>query len=127
MWGRKSTLTDDDEVLGRHGHTDSMELPDGLELERSTREFDEKSVPAGLLSAHRVASGLWGRLVVTSGEVGFVFESDSDGGLGMGDDPDRRRMVGAGESVVIPPGRPHHLELTGPVTFHIEFHRPAER
>jgi tellurite resistance-related uncharacterized protein len=111
---------------GRRGHTDGMELPDGLELERVTREFDERSVPAGLLSAHRVASGLWGRLVVTSGEISFVFEGDSGEGAEVGDDPEWRRTVGKGENVVIPPGRLHHVEVTGPVTFRIEFHRPTE-
>jgi tellurite resistance-related uncharacterized protein len=110
----------------RQGHTDGMELPEGLELERVTREFDERSVPAGLLSAHRVASGLWGRLVVTSGEISFVFEDGSGDGAGVEDDLEWRRTVRTGEHVVIPPGRLHHVVVTGPVTFRIEFHRPTE-
>jgi tellurite resistance-related uncharacterized protein len=91
----------------------TTELPDGLELARTTDVFDEDSVPAGLLRAHRVASGVWGRLVVHSGALGFVFE----------DEPERVVEIRAGHHMVIPPNRPHHLELTGSVTFAVEFHR----
>ena len=95
---------------------DSPELPDGLELVRTTDVFDEHHHPGGLLRAHRVADGVWGRLVVHSGHIGFVFE----------DRADRPLSVGAGDHVVIPPARLHHVEFDGPVTFAIEFHREPE-
>jgi tellurite resistance-related uncharacterized protein len=88
-------------------------LPDGLEHVRTTDVFDPTTVPAGLLRAHRVADGVWGRLVVHTGTVTFVFD----------DEPDRPISVGAGDTVAIPPGRPHHLELDQPATFAVEFHR----
>lgn len=88
-------------------------LPDGLELVRTTAVFDNGTVPAGLLRAHRVAEGVWGRLVVHTGTVTFVFE----------DEPDRPVTVVAGDEVVIPPARPHHVELPEPATFAVEFHR----
>lgn len=88
-------------------------LPDGLELTRTTKVFDNVTAPAGLLRAHRVASGIWARLVVRTGTVGFVFE----------DHLDDQMHIEAGDSVVIPPARPHHVELDGPATFVIEFHR----
>ena len=94
--------------------TDDAQLPEGLELVRTTPVFDETTVPAALLRAHRVATGVWGRLVVRTGSLTFVFE-DGDGG---------GRAVAAGQSVVIPPDRPHHLVMSGPVTFVVEFHRP---
>lgn len=40
------------------------QLPDGLVLIRTTDVFDNATVPASLLRAHRVADGVWGRLVV---------------------------------------------------------------
>lgn len=89
-----------------------IELPPGVALARTTPTFDQDSVPAGLLRAHQVAEGVWGRLVVHRGRLTFCFEDD-----------DQRRIVAAGESVVIPPQRPHHLELDGPVSFAVEFHR----
>ena len=94
---------------------DPIELPVGLELARSTPEFDEQSVPAGLLAAHRVADDVWGRLVVTSGSLRFVFGDAVAGSAG--------RTIVAGEHQVIPPARAHHVELVGPVGFHVEFHR----
>jgi tellurite resistance-related uncharacterized protein len=88
-------------------------LPQGLEHVRTTDVFDNTTVPAGLLRAHRVADGVWGRLVVQAGVVTFVFD----------DEPDRPITVTAGESVAIPPARQHHVELTEPAAFAIEFHR----
>ncbi len=88
-------------------------LPDGLELARTTDVFDNNTIPAGLLQAHRIASGIWARLVVHTGAVVFVFD----------DEPHRPLPIEAGNGVVIPPSRPHHVELDGPATFAIEFHR----
>lgn len=90
-----------------------IELPAGCELVRTTREFDEHTVPAGLLAAHRVADGVWGRLVVHDGSIGFGFDDSTD-----------VRIVNVGESQVIPPGRLHHLTIDGAVRFVVEFHRP---
>ncbi|HQV58180.1 MAG TPA: DUF1971 domain-containing protein [Ilumatobacteraceae bacterium] len=89
-----------------------IELPDGLELVRTTDVMDQDHHPAGLLRAHRVAEGVWGRLLIHSGSLTFVFE----------DDPQPIEL-GAGEHIVIPPGRLHHVELGRPATFAIEFHR----
>ena len=90
-----------------------MELPEGLTLARTTPVFDEHTVPAGLLAAHQVAEDVWGRLIVESGELEFVFE----------DDPSDVRRLGAGDQQVIPPQRPHHVQVVGAVRFCVEFHR----
>lgn len=90
-----------------------MDLPDGSRLVRSTPTFDERTAPAGLRAAHRIAEGVWGRLVVTSGHLDFVFEEPEPS----------RRTLSDGDVQVIPPGRVHHVELTAPVEFHVEFHR----
>ena len=88
-----------------------IDLPRGAELVRTTSEFDEGSVPRGLLRAHRVATGVWGRLMVSSGSLAFRFE-----------DEDTDRIVEAGSSQVIPPDRLHHVAVDGPVRFVVEFH-----
>lgn len=92
------------------------ELPADVVLVRTTDVFDQDHHPAGLLRAHRVADGVWGRLVVASGALTFEFDDAAGGGGG----PHR---VGEGASIVIPPVRPHHLVFDGPVTFTIEFYR----
>ena len=92
------------------------ELPSGLEHVRTTPTFNEETVPPGLLGAHRIASGVWGRLVVHSGTLIFRFE----------DAPEESQVVHAGEHLAIPPACPHRIELgEGPVAFAIEFHRVA--
>ncbi len=89
------------------------ELPAGVTLHRTTAVFDNTSVPAGLLRAHRIADGVWGRLVVRRGSVRFVFE----------DEPEAPIVARPGTDVVIPPARPHHIELDEPAEFVVEFHR----
>lgn len=92
------------------------QLPDGLEHVRTTDVFDNTTVPAGLLRAHRVADGVWGNLVVHTGTVTFVFD----------DEPVHPITARAGDSVAIPPARRHHLELDEPATFAVEFHRTPQ-
>lgn len=89
------------------------ELPSGLEHVRTTEVFDQDRHPAGLRRAHRVADGVWARLVVHTGALEFVFD----------DDVDHPIHAEVDRPVVIPPGRHHHVVMTGPVTFAIEFHR----
>ncbi len=89
-------------------------IPAGHVLERTTAEFDEHSVPTGLLRDHRVARGTWGRLVVRAGGLRFGFGDDAE------------FDVAAGESVVIPPERLHHVAVDGAVRFVVEFHRPPD-
>ncbi len=92
-------------------------LPEGLDHVRTTRVFDRDTVPAGLLTTHRIASGVWGRLVIHRGSVTLRFE----------DEPVEAHVVGAGEHLVIPPDRPHHVEFgPGDGAFSIEFHRTDE-
>ena len=95
----------------------SIDLPDGFEHVRTTDTFDQDHHPAGLRRAHRIADGVWARLVVRTGALTFVFE----------DDPGRAIDVAAGTSQVIPPGRLHRVDTAGPVTFELEFHRERDR
>jgi len=88
-------------------------MPPGLTLSRTTPEFTDSSVPAGLLAAHRVADGCWGRLRVLSGAVTFVFE----------DEPNDAHVLRVDERIDIPPGRAHHVEPATDARFVVEFHR----
>ncbi len=91
--------------------TDASTLPDGLLHARTTPRWDQDTLPDGLRAAHMIADGVWGRLVVIAGALDFVFEDDGV-----------TRTVAAGESIVIPPGRLHHVATPVPVAFQIEFH-----
>ncbi len=95
------------------------DLPGGLALARTTDIFDSSTVPAGLLRAHRVADGVWGRLVVHSGPVRFVWEDGRTAGTEVIE-------LAEGDSLVIAPQVPHRVELTDTARFAVEFHRPGK-
>jgi tellurite resistance-related uncharacterized protein len=88
-------------------------LPDGLQLVRTTPEFERHTIPGALLAAHRTAPNVWGRLVVRDGDVSFVFD----------DQPDTVHQLSEGDSIAIAPQRPHRVIVTGTVRFVVEFHR----
>ncbi len=82
-------------------------------LQRTTDAFDSGTVPSGLLRAHQIADGVWGRLCVLTGTLRFVWEDD-----------DRAPVeLSVGDALVIPPRTPHHVELGPGVRFVVEFHR----
>ncbi len=89
-----------------------VSLPAGSRLVRTTPAFTTDTTPAALLSSHRVAEGVWGRLVVLEGAVTYCQEVT-----------DETRMLGAGERQVIEPGVIHHVEPGHGARFVVEFHR----
>lgn len=89
------------------------QLPAGLEYVRTTDTFDHEHHPAGPRRAHRVADDVWARLLVHTGTLAFVFE----------DEPDHVLRITGGQSLVIPPGRLHHVDFDAPATFALEFYR----
>lgn len=50
---------------------DRAELPGGLDVVRATDIWDERTMPAGLRRAHRVAIGTWATLRVEAGQLRF--------------------------------------------------------
>lgn len=95
---------------------DAQALPAGQRLVRTTPTFDEHTIPAALLAAHRTAPDVWGRLVIAEGSTGFVFD----------DIPDRPLRLHAGDTVGIAPQRSHRIVPHGHVRLTVEFYRMAE-
>lgn len=79
---------------------------------RITPNFNEKSVPAPLLSERSLKSGTWGVIRVHDGLIRFI----EDGGV------PRQSLHGPQTPAFIKPETPHHLELLGSVSFQIEFY-----
>jgi tellurite methyltransferase len=90
--------------------------PECAEPYRSTKVFDEHTVPAGLLADHRTKKGVWGRLELLSGTLVLCFALPLD----------ERVTVAAGAWAAIPPELPHHVELSGAVEFRVVFCRCPE-
>ncbi len=93
---------------------DRAELPDDLELVRTSDTWTERTMPAALRRAHRVAAGRWARLRVEEGEVRFIAHTE----------PRIETMVRAGNWQAIPPQVEHEVEPCGAVRFFVEFLRP---
>ena len=91
---------------------EAAELPVGVVAVRTTPELTAETVPAGLVRAHRVAKGVWGRLCVRDGVVLFVSE-----------DTGESRSLAAGDTQVIEPEVPHHVEPAAGARFVVEFYR----
>lgn len=86
--------------------------PPGLVAYKRTPEFDETTVPAGLLRDHATKAGTWARLHILEGRLDFV---DQEGG--------GTRALGPGIHPVIFPERLHRVAPAGRVRFFVEFCR----
>ena len=95
---------------------DPQALPAGQRLVRTTPTFDEHTIPAALLAAHRTAPDVWGRLVIAEGSTGFVFD----------DTPGRPLQLHADDTVAIAPQRSHRIVPHGHVRLSVEFYRAAD-
>jgi hypothetical protein len=73
--------------------------------------MDERTVPPGLLRAHRAASDVWDRIVVHHGELRVVVSTK----------PLLAVVLGSGSSQPIPPDVEYALGILGPVRFSIDF------
>ena len=94
---------------------DRAELPQGLVAERTAGPFDETTVPAGLLRAHRLPAGTWGRLKVLEGSVDLWIDTD----------PTLEHHLDAGQTQAIPPEVNHEVRPTGPMRLIVDFLRRA--
>ena len=90
---------------------DRTELPEGLRLVRSSAEWSEQSMPAGLRRAHRLARGTWGRVAVRGGQLRFVDATA----------PALEVELGPGSTQAIPPDVEHAVQPLGQVRFTIDF------
>ncbi|MDB4962810.1 MAG: hypothetical protein JWP01_2809 [Myxococcales bacterium] len=90
-----------------------FELPAGHAPYKRTREFDEHSIPSGLLKDHSTAAGVWGVIHVIAGRLRYIVES-----------PLARELVldETHDGIVVPEVL-HRVAPEGSVRFFVEFHR----
>lgn len=88
-------------------------LPPNLDHYKTTPDFTDTSVPAGLQRKHSTAAGVWGRIVVHEGSLRYVIEEPEQ---------EEHRLV-PGAPGIVEPQVLHHVELEGPVRFCVEFLR----
>ncbi|MDD3155526.1 MAG: DUF1971 domain-containing protein [Victivallaceae bacterium] len=92
-------------------HVQHEKLPAGAKLAGTSPEFTEKTIPDAILHRHMAPKGKCGYLVVHKGKLQFVWE-------------DTQEVFDADckHPIVIAPERYHHVRITGPVAFQIEFY-----
>jgi tellurite resistance-related uncharacterized protein len=86
-------------------------MPNDVRLVRSSPQWDEHTMPAGLRRSHRLATRTWGRVVVRRGRLRFTAHSV----------PALDLVLGPGAMQAIPPDVPHEIEPLGQVSFSIDF------
>ncbi len=113
----RAWVVDDEQRAGRVGTPlecplcDRAELPDGLRPVRTSPEWTEQSLPAGLRQAHRVAAATWGRIRVHEGALRFRLAGE----------PPIDKELGPGAEQPIPPDIEHEVCPLGSVRFSIDF------
>lgn len=87
------------------------DLPPNVKKYAETPIFTQDSVPAKLTSMHDTKPGVWGRLVIIEGTLDYVIE-------GLTSPVQHLDETCFG---IIEPTIRHHITLTGPVKFKVEF------
>jgi tellurite resistance-related uncharacterized protein len=118
FWSRPWTLTPEGRAsrLGAEldcVRCDAFELPAQFEPYKRTADFDEHSVPAGLLADHSTKRGVWGVIHVIEGALTYLVEPPLA----------REQRVAAGQSAIVVPEVKHRVRPEGSVRFFVEFHR----
>lgn len=87
-------------------------LPDSVTAYKRTPIFSEISIPRGLLNEHRTKAGVWGQIVVVSGELLYrILEPVKQ----------EERLSNA-QIGVVAPQQLHQVEALGDVRFYVEFY-----
>lgn len=90
-------------------------LPSGSVKVGETPVMNQETVLKPILNKHMAPKEKWGFVVVEQGELEFVWEDTNEVLKGDKDHP-----------IVIEPERYHHVVITGPVEFKVEFYRVPE-
>lgn len=90
-----------------------LTLPEDVAHYKSTPEFTETTIPAGLLRSHSTAAGVWGRIKVIEGSLRYRVLEPAPAEFVL--DPDHPG--------IIEPQAKHEVAVIGPVRFCVEFHR----
>jgi tellurite resistance-related uncharacterized protein len=85
-------------------------LPPDVQVYHRTPEFDQHTIPAGLLREHTTKAGVWGRIVVLEGRLAFRSAARQLDVVLDGSRPG-----------VVEPEVSHEVAPLGPVRFYVEF------
>lgn len=87
-------------------------LPENLVFIKKTREFTEQTIPNGLLKAHQTKAKVWGKIVVSEGQLRYTINEPEEETTILNQD-----VYGVVEPEVL-----HEVAPLESVRFHVEFY-----
>jgi len=91
-------------------------LPEDVVAYQRTKEFDQGTVPAGLLRSHTTKAGTWGRICILEGKLHYrILEPEIES-----------HVLDPGHDGVVEPEIAHEVEPIGSVRFFVEFLKREE-
>jgi tellurite resistance-related uncharacterized protein len=84
---------------------------------KETGEFDEQTVPAGLLASHTLRPSTWGQIVVLQGKLDYVIEEQPTPAAVLA------FVLRPGVDGTVAPQQPHHVRLQPGARFKVRFLR----
>ncbi|WP_339673581.1 DUF1971 domain-containing protein [Dasania marina] len=89
------------------------DLPNDVIAYKKTPEFDESTVPKGLLKAHQTKVGVWGKINILAGQLEYSIL-----------EPELETVVLSTEQHgVVEPTVLHQVKPLGKVRFYVEFYQ----
>lgn len=88
-------------------------LPSHIISYKKTPEFNETSIPKGLLKSHQTKEGVWGKIVVLEGKLKFTISEPEEEVIILSDS-----VFGVVEPTIF-----HEVEPIGSVRFYVEFYK----
>lgn len=88
-------------------------LPKNVAPYKRTPEFDENTIPSGLLHEHSTKENVWGKIVVLEGELQYTINEPVPEVIIL-----NRQVYG-----VVEPTVRHEVKPLGKVRFYVEFHK----
>ena len=89
------------------------ELPANVTPYKKTPEFNESSIPKGLLKAHQTKEGVWASIVILKGQLMYTIN-----------EPDTEVvLLDKNNHGVVEPTILHEIKASGEVRFYVEFYR----
>jgi tellurite resistance-related uncharacterized protein len=89
------------------------QLPNTVAPYKRTPEFDEQTVPKGLLHEHQTKESVWGTIVVLEGRLQYTITEPQTEVI----------ILDANNIGIVEPTVRHQVKPLGKVRFYVEFHR----
>lgn len=86
-------------------------LPANVNEYKRTKTFVTGNIPAALLKEHQTLKDVWGKIVITKGELLYVIKEGGE------------FVLNSEKFGVVEPQRIHYVKPLGEVEFHVEFYR----